>query len=59
MEQCGACYGSGECHNEYHEFLETFLDVPTGFSGECPACGQPHSMPGKCSVCGGRGEIDD
>lgn len=63
MSTCPACGGDGECHNDFHSELSgldpmAWAELITGT--DCPACGgSPMGPPGKCSVCGGSGEIDD
>jgi hypothetical protein len=62
MAQCGACDGSGECHNDFHGFFETVVNsgVESLLGGNrCPACGQDRPCPGKCSACGGTGDVDE
>lgn len=58
---CGACDGTGDCHNDHHNFFSGMVDAGTlGMAGTaCPACGESEATPGKCSVCGGSGEQDD
>jgi hypothetical protein len=56
--ECGACNGSGQCQNDFHNFYNAVATVMIG-SGDCPACGEESSQPGNCSVCGGSGEQDD
>lgn len=60
---CGACNGSGECQNDYHDpfrfkLLDGIEEAITGELDVCPACGK-YSERGNCSVCGGSGEQDD
>lgn len=58
---CGACNGSGECQNQFHDFFETVVNsgVESFLGGnECPACGEDRPNRGNCSVCGGTGEVD-
>jgi hypothetical protein len=61
--KCGACNGTGDCHDDFHSGLnQTLADsikAGTGLSDDCPACGKEAGYPGKCSVCGGSGEQDD
>ncbi len=61
LRQCGSCYGNGHCHNEHHGLAEATNIFPILIDGKnpCPACGEEPGSPGKCSACGGRGEIDD
>jgi hypothetical protein len=61
MHQCGACNGTGDCHDEHHDFFEAMADGGTFgiVATACPACGKDPSTPGKCSVCGGSGEQND
>ena len=58
---CGACDGTGVCHNDHHDLIGGMVDGGTfGLAGSaCPACNHTESDPGKCSVCGGSGEQDD
>lgn len=57
--ECGACNGSGQCKNDHHWLVNGMVDAVTGMGDPCPACGQPPSQPGNCSVCGGKGYQDD
>jgi hypothetical protein len=56
---CGACDGSGECQNSFHDSnpIAAFIDDATQI--DCPACGEATGDRGNCSVCGGSGEQDD
>jgi hypothetical protein len=57
--ECGACEGSGDCKNDFHDG-DVVGDLFSDASGEtCPACGNMTGDPGKCSVCGGTGMQDD
>jgi hypothetical protein len=57
--ECGACNGSGECQNSFHDQnpIAAFIDDATSI--ECPACGGDTGSRGNCSVCGGTGIQDD
>jgi hypothetical protein len=64
METCPACGGDGECKNDFHN--RSLGDAVFGISviesiiSECPACGSSNTeMGGKCSICGGTGEVED
>lgn len=65
--ECGACEGTGLCHNEFHNpfsgMVSAGIHVLTGDDelvvSVCPACGQEEESPGNCSVCGGSGVQDD
>lgn len=61
--RCGACNGTGDCHDECHSFLNRVIsdsvETVSGTLDYCRACGSEWGRPGKCSVCGGSGEQDD
>lgn len=57
---CGACDGTGDCHNEHHDLVSAMDPIAAAMGpNPCPACGQEPESPGNCSVCGGTGEQDD
>lgn len=61
--ECGSCGGSGKCQNDHHGLISgsvtTTIEILSGLSDPCPACGESAATPGKCSVCGGSGYQDD
>ncbi|TSC83388.1 MAG: hypothetical protein G01um101417_644 [Parcubacteria group bacterium Gr01-1014_17] len=62
MKTCPVCDGDGECRDDFHP--KGFIDAIAGVVSDllsitCPACGGEKEHPGKCSTCGGTGEVDD
>ena len=57
MATCPKCDGDKFCKNEYHGIASA--TNPFDWDNKCPACGKPATSPGKCSRCGGTGEVDD
>jgi DnaJ-class molecular chaperone len=55
---CGACNGTGDCQNDFHELVNVWNPF-LGADDVCPACGGKPAEAGNCSVCGGSGEQDD
>jgi hypothetical protein len=56
---CGACDGTGDCYNDFHD-QDVINDLITDAMGDtCPACGGTTGDRLKCSVCGGTGRQDD
>lgn len=58
---CGACDESGKCQNDHHNLISGMAAAGSlgVLDNACPACGEGHATPGKCSVCGGSGWQDD
>jgi hypothetical protein len=67
MKTCPDCYGDGVCRNDFHpeDTVEGLVDLAVDFASlvvggrTCPACGEYSNTPGKCSSCGGTGEVED
>ncbi len=61
--ECGACGGTGDCQNRFHDASGPFealnAMIEDAIGDKCPACGQGAGYQGKCSVCGGTGRQDD
>ena len=61
MRICPVCDGDGECRNEFHDATINLivLAVEVLSSKTCPECGEEYATRGKCSTCGGTGEVED
>lgn len=63
MATCAECDGTGECQNDYHPttLTGTLASMGVQMAGvTCPACGSDNpEARGKCSRCGGTGEVED
>ena len=61
MAECDLCDGTGDCQNDFHHELAMDPEAIAKMivDASCPACGTDTMTPGKCSKCGGTGEIDD
>ena len=55
--ECGACNGSGDCQNEFHDHDPLWEMINDAV--QCPACGESPAVRGNCSVCGGTGIQND
>ena len=38
--ECGACNGSGQCQNDFHNIYDAMVDTIIDSGGDCPACGE-------------------